>query len=76
MDNLFIFHLPEKPSEMIKKFNLHNIITNNRTSIFENDTARFSIDQKVVRVLLFDKNNKILLEEIRNYFYGEQYEKL
>lgn len=76
MSNSFVFHLPKDSDEMIHKFNLHNVLTNSRTSIFENDRARFSIDRKVVRVLLFDENNLTVLEEIRNYFYGEQYEKL
>lgn len=75
MIDSFVFHLPADNNDMIHKFKLKNILNNSRTSIYQNDFARFSIDKNVIRVLLFDKNNKTLLEEIRNYFYGEEYEK-
>lgn len=71
LDNSFVFEMPENVCDMISRFNLHLILKNDRTSIYENDSARFSVDQKVVRVLLFDENNKNLREQIRSYFYGQ-----
>ncbi|MBD5395898.1 MAG: hypothetical protein HDR71_16925 [Lachnospiraceae bacterium] len=71
-----VFRLPANSNDMIYKFNLNQLLTNSRTSIYQNDFARFSIDNKVVRVLLFDENNIDLLEQIRTYFYGDAYEKL
>lgn len=75
MIDSFVFRLPADNNDMIHKFKPKNILNNSRTSIYQNNFARFSIDKKVIRVLLFDENNKTLLEEIRNYFYGEEYEK-
>ena len=61
---------------MVHKFNLNEVLKNTRTSIYQNEYARFSIDRQVVRVLLYDDQNIDLLEKIRNYFYGEEYERL
>ena len=74
LDNSFVFEMPDNIYDMISRFNLHQILKNDRTSIYENDSARFSVDKKVVRVLLFDENNKNLLEQIRSYFYGQEYD--
>lgn len=62
-------------SQLIHKFGLNYVLSNGRTSIYENSNMRLSIDKKVIRVLLFD-DNKILLENLRNYFYGEEYTKI
>lgn len=61
---------------MIKTFNLQKILSNSRTDIFQTNEMRFCIDKKVVRIILYDKNNVALLEKLRNYFYGEEYERL
>lgn len=71
-----VFHLPSDPDDMVYKFNLKKIIKNPRTSIYQNEYARFSIDKKVVRVLIYDDKNVDLLEKIRRYFYGEEYERI
>ena len=76
MTNNYVFRLPNYSNDMIKTFNLNKVLSNSRTSIYQNCNARFSIDNNVVRVLLFDDNNLHLLEKIRTYFYGEQYEKI
>lgn len=72
-----VFQLSTNSKEnMIQTFDLHQITSNNRTSIFQNEEMRFCIDKKVVRVVLFDKDNEILLDKLRKYFYGEKYERL
>lgn len=72
-----VFQLSTNSKEnMIQTFDLHQITSNNRTSIFQNEEMRFCIDKKVIRVVLFDKDNEILLEKLRKYFYGEEYERL
>lgn len=72
-----VFQLPTNSKEkMINTFELKQVLSNNRTSIFQNEEMRFCIDKKVVRVVLFDKDNVVLLEKLRRYFYGEEYEKL
>lgn len=72
-----VFHLPKNSKEnMIRTFNLNQIMSNDRTTIFQNNEMRFCLDKKVVRVILFDDKNSILLEKLRNYFYGDEYEKL
>lgn len=72
----YVFHLPANSNEMIKKFKLKKVLSNSRTSIYQNPIARFSIDQKVVRVLLYNEDNIDYIEKVRSYFYGEEYEKL
>lgn len=71
-----VFHLPNDSKDMINKFKLNKVLSNSRTSIYENRNMRFCIDKKVVRVLLYNGNDNVLLEQVRNYFYGEKYEKL
>ena len=72
-----VFRLPANSKEdMISTFNLQPILSNGRTSIFQNNEMRFCIDKKVVRIILFDDSNMILLEKLRKYFYGEEYERL
>ena len=75
MTKSYNFLLPNNFNEnTIHMFNLRKVLANDRTTIFQNDEMRFCIDSgKVVRVLLFDENNNILLEKLRNYFYGEEY---
>lgn len=66
----------EENSQVIHKFNLDYVLSNDRTSIYENSDMRLCFDKKLIRVMLFNNNNKILLEDLRNYFYGEEYAKL
>lgn len=75
MTNSYVFLLPNDSEDMIHKFNLKMVLSNSRTSIYQNEFARFSIDNKVVRVLIYNKDNNIQLEKIREYFYGDDYEK-
>ena len=75
MTNSYVFLLPNDSEDMIHTFNLKMVLSNSRTSIYQNEFARFSIDNKVVRVLIYNKDNNIQLEKIREYFYGDDYEK-
>lgn len=77
MNNYFVFHrLTEaKMTQFIHTFNLKKILSNSRTTIYENKNMRVSSDKKVVRVLLFSED-QTLLEQLRNTFYGEKYAKL
>ncbi len=76
MTNSYVFKVPNDSIDMIHTFNLKPILSNTRTSIYQNEFARFSIDKKVVRILLYNEKDYYILQEIRNYFYGEQYEKI
>ena len=77
MINSYVF---KKEANLIKhsihKFDLKKILENDRTTIYQNAEMRFSIDQSVIRVLIFDETNQLLLETLRNDFYGKAYEKL
>lgn len=76
MINYYVFQLPADSKEnIINVFDLHKIEENSRTTIFQNDEMRFSIDKKHVRVRFFGNDNQYLLEKLRNYFYGDTYEK-
>lgn len=56
--------------KLITDFNLHHILTNNRTVIYENKDMRVSIDKKVIRVLVFEGYKRELIERIKEYFYN------
>lgn len=72
-----VFRLPNDSKEkMVETFHLNHILSNDRTCIFQNDEMRFCVDKKVVRVVLFDKDNICLLEKLRQYFYGEEYDRI
>lgn len=58
---------------VISEFGLKHEFTNNRTSIYENDDVRFCFDKKVIRVLLYDGNNKELKHKIQDYFYEKKW---
>lgn len=70
-----VFELPPNSKDMINKFNLQMVLSNERTSIYQNNAMRFSIDQSVVRVLIFNDSD-ILIKKLYNYFYGEKYDEL
>lgn len=75
MSRSWIFQLPQDSKEkMIEHFGLQKILSNKRTAIYQNSVMRVSFDTRVTRVLLYDKNNMNLLDELYRYFYGEQYE--
>ena len=72
--SLYIFKLRFKIVDVISKFNLKLILSNKRTTIYENDQMRLCNDgNNIIRVQLFDNSNKKLLEELREYFYGKDY---
>ena len=73
MTKSLVFNLPSDSTSMINKFQLEKVLSNARTSIYQNDYMRFSVDNSVVRVLLYNENDINLLEQIREYFYGEDY---
>ena len=75
MNKSCVFRLPNTFNEnSVLKFGLQKILSNDRTTIFQNDQMRFCVDKTVVRVLIFDENNKSLLENLRMFFYGEEYD--
>lgn len=78
MNKKCVFRLPDNTTKdnAIKVFGLQKILNNDRTAIFENSEMRFCFDKSVVRVMIFDGENKNLLKQIKNYFYGEKYERL
>ena len=56
--------------KLITDFNLHHIFTNDRTAIYENKDMRVSIDQMVIRVLVFKRYKRELTECVKEYFYN------
>lgn len=72
-----IFVKPHDSEEKIaERFELKKILSNERTSMYQNDDMRVCIDKKVIRVLVFNNENTPLMDKIYNYFYGEQYENI
>ena len=76
MTKHFVFLKPTDSKEnMLEHFNLHKILlSNDRTTIYQNDTMRFSIDESVVRVTIF-KTDDMLIDKLRSFFYGKSYAK-
>lgn len=63
--------------EFISMFRLVKVLENDRTTIYENNEMRASIDSnKVVRVLVFKESNVELVELLREHFYGNEYKEL
>ena len=58
--------------KLITDFNLHHILTNNRTVIYENKDMRVSIDKMVIRVMVFEGYKRELIERVKEYFYNNQ----
>lgn len=67
----FVFRKPPdaKVNNLRDKFSLIETLVNDRTCIWENDDVVFSIDKKVIRVFLYDGNNKNLIKNIKDFFY-------
>lgn len=65
-----IFKLNNDVNHIIDLFHLREILYNDRVRIYENNNMRFSFYNKVVRVLLFKKNDNDL-NKLYHYFYGE-----
>ena len=75
MTKRFVFRLPEGSKDnIIHGFNLKERLSNERTSIYENKDMRFSIDKKIVRVIIFNGDDYELQNKIQKYFYGGNYE--
>ncbi len=78
MGKTYMFRIPttcKDKYQLVKELNLDlkYVVSNQRTAIYQNSDMRLSLDKTVARVLLFDGNNRTLLEKIRKYFYGEEY---
>lgn len=75
MNKTCTFRAPtdDKVNILVYTFHLKLLLSNERTSIYENEYMRLCIDKKVIRVLIFDKNNTLLIEKLRTYFYGDEY---
>lgn len=69
----FVFRKPPdiQICNLKNKFSLNETLKNERTRIWENDDVVFSIDKKVIRVFLYDGNNKDLIKNIKEFFYGK-----
>lgn len=78
MNKSYVFRVltERKTNQLIYIFNLNKILSNHRTTIYENKKMRLSVDKEVIRIILFDDNDKTLLENLRNFFYGKRYEQL
>lgn len=81
MSELFVFRIPTASKEKNDfvydlGLNLQKILSNSRTTIYQNEEMRLCIDEKIVRIKLFDNNNYKLIEKLREFFYGEEYKKL
>jgi hypothetical protein len=44
-------------NQVIKRLNLTNTLKNKRTSLWENDDIEISIDKKIIRILIYSKND-------------------
>ena len=67
-----VFGLEEHSlEEIVSKFGLQKILHNDRVCIYENADMRFSFYDKVVRILLFKKDDQKNLNELYKYFYNE-----
>lgn len=74
MTKTLIFHLSNNTQEdIINYFNLNFILQNSRTTIYSNDNMRLCFDKSVIRILVFNKDNKDLLKKIYKYFYKNAY---
>ena len=70
MSKNYIFRLPLDSSAVIKRFKLEKKLSNDLTTIYQNDEMRFSFDQNVLRILVFNDSEK-KKNELYDYFYGE-----
>lgn len=70
--NLVFSKPPVCDTEIKKMFGLTDVLENDRTTILENNDMLLSIDESVIRVMLFDDSDKALLKKIKKYFYGEK----
>lgn len=70
----FVFRKPLNMEESFfaNKFCLVETLKNDRTSIWENDDVVFSVDKRVIRVFLYDGENKLLIKRIKDFFYGKE----
>lgn len=68
----FVFRKPLniEMNNLRNKFSLIETLKNDRTCIWENEDVVFSIDKRVIRVFLYDGNNKNLIKSIKEFFYG------
>ncbi len=74
MTKRFVFRLPDGSKDnMISTFNLKERLSNNRATIYENSEVRFSINNKTIRVIVFDEDNLKLQNSLKQFFYGEEY---
>lgn len=62
-----------KKEKVIDEFNLDFKSESKRTSIYQNEDVRFSFDKKIIRVLLYNRNNTELKRKIENYFYKKEW---
>ena len=76
MDNYIVINKKKnigKMSKLIKNFNLHKSLKNQRTIIWENDKLHVSIDKKLIRIIIYRKDE---IEHYQKILYeGGIYEK-
>lgn len=61
--------------EIARRFNLESIVANAETEIFQNDDMRFFVQKDIVYVTFFKRENENLIENVKGYFYGEEYDR-
>ncbi len=71
-----VFRIPtvSKDNEkFVYDLNLKKILENDRTTIYQNSVMRLCVNENIARILVFDKANDELIENLREYFYGKDY---
>lgn len=74
-ENLIFIKPFRKEKVIVDHFGLNFMFKNDRTVFYESDDMRFCFDRKVIRVLLFDTQNKELKKRVQEYFYEKQWRK-
>lgn len=69
--NLIFIKPKNKENQIINDFNLQEVLKNDRTHIYQNKELRMSFDKEVIRVLVFNSEDKNLIETLEKYFYEE-----
>ena len=65
----YVYKLPNMTiTEIMRRYNLKEILSNDRTTICQNEYMRVSFDKLVTRVLLFDNSNNEIIEDLNRRF--------
>lgn len=72
-ENIVFIKPFRKEKIIVDYFGLNFMFRNDRIAFYENEDMRFCFDKKVIRVLLFDAQNKELKRKVQDYFYEKQW---